>query len=142
MVSKLFVDTDVIIDHLTDRSPFANQSSIIFEMHEQNKIKIHISSMSVNNVHYISRKIIGDKASKNLIEKLIDNLEIVGTTKKEIKQAFRSGISDFEDSIQHATAMSVAGIEAIITRNIKDYRKSKIAVFSPEIYLKTQLKEE
>ena len=95
--------------------------------------------MSVNNVHYVSRKIIGDKRSKEIIEKLIDNLEVVGTTKKEIKQALKSGISDFEDSIQHSTAMTINGIEAIITRNLKDYRKSQIAVFSPEIFLMTVL---
>lgn len=135
MVNKVFVDTDVIIDHLTDRHPFANSSSMMFELNEQRRIQIHISAISVNNIYYISRKVIGQPKALKLIEALIENVEVIGTTKKEIKAAFQTGFKDFADSVQYATARTVKGMSAIITRNIKDYRKSEIAVFSPEIYL-------
>lgn len=81
MVSKVFVDTDVIIDYLTDRVPHANYSSLIFELHEQNHISIYISSLSVSNIFYVSRKIIGVKSTLNLIRQLTENIEVVGTTK-------------------------------------------------------------
>ncbi|GJM31247.1 MAG: PIN domain-containing protein [Saprospiraceae bacterium] len=139
MASKVFVDTDVIVDHLTDRAPFANYSSMIFELHEQNQIQIHMSALSVNNIYYVSRRLIGEKQTLWLIDRLIDNIEVLGTTKTEIKNAFQTGFRDFEDSIQYATAQTVDGIEAIITRNAKDFRKSKIAIFTPEIYIKTMM---
>ena len=53
MVSKVFVDTDVIVDHLTDREPFANYSSLVFELHEQREVRIHISALSVSNIYRI-----------------------------------------------------------------------------------------
>ena len=141
MVSKVFVDTDVIVDHLTDREPFANYSSLVFELHEQKKIRIYISAISVNNIYYVSRRIIGEKLTLNLIDELIDNIEIIGTTKNEIKNALHGEFKDFEDSIQYETALTIKGIEVIITRNVKDFKKSKIAVFTPEIYMTTKLKE-
>lgn len=64
--------------------------------------------------------------------------EIVGTTKKEILQALKNDFKDFEDSIQYSCALTINGLEAILTRNTKDYKNSEIAVFTPENYLKTK----
>ncbi len=134
MVAKVFVDTDVIIDFLTERSPFSIFSSLIFDLHEKKIIEIYISAVSVNNIYYISRKLVGEAKARALISELIANIEILGTTKNEIEQAFHTGFKDFEDSIQYTTALTIENIEAIITRNIKDYKHSKIAVFTPEVY--------
>lgn len=142
MANKIFVDTDVIVDYLTDRQPFANYSTLVFELHEQRRIQLYMSALSVNNIYYVSRRLIGEKKTLNLIDRLIDNIEVIGTTKTEIKNAFQTGFKDFEDSIQYSTAQTIKGIEAIITRNIKDYRKSKIAIFTPEVYIRTTLEDE
>src|SRR5680860_161650 len=138
MADKVFVDTNVVIDHLTDRHPFANHSSLIFELHEQKQIKIHISALSINTVYYVSRKLLGEQRTLSLIEELIETLEVIGTSKAEIKKALSVGFKDFEDAIQYSTALTIKKVEAIITRNVKDYRKSKIAVFTPEIYIHTK----
>jgi len=61
--------------------------------------------------------------------------EIVGTSKKEIVQSFKNNFSDFEDSIQYSSAMTIKGLDAIITRNIKDYKHSNIAVMTPLNFL-------
>ena len=142
MTSKVFVDTDVIVDHLTDRQPYANYSTLVFELHEQKRIQLYMSALSVNNIYYVSRRLIGEKKTLRLIDRLIDNIEVIGTTKTEIKNAFQTGFKDFEDSIQYSTAQTVKGIESIIRRNVKDYRKSKIAVFTPEVYVRTNLEDE
>lgn len=135
MASKVFLDTNVIIDHLTDRQPFANDSSILFDLNEKGQLKIYISALSINTVYYVSRKLIGEKQTLIMIDKLIEDLEILGTTKDEIRKALQTDFKDFEDAIQYATALAANEIEAIITRNTKDYRKSTIAVFTPKIFL-------
>ena len=106
-VSNVFDNTDVIVDHLTDRDPFANHSSLVFELYEQSKIKIHISAISVNNIYYVSRRIIGRKKTWYLIDELTDNIEVIGTTKNEIKNAIHGDFKDFEDSIQYQTALTL-----------------------------------
>ena len=137
MGDKLFVDSDVVIDFLTDREPFANPASEIFELNERGQLKLYLSATSINTIYYIVRKYIGHKETLKVIEDLTETTEIVGTTKKEIIQALQNSFKDFEDSIQYSTALTIQGIAAIITRNVKDYKKSEIAVFTPENYLKT-----
>lgn len=57
-----------------------------------------------------------------IIESLTEMVEIIGTTKAEILQALKNDFSDFEDSIQYSSALTINGLNAIITRNIKDYK--------------------
>lgn len=71
-----------------------------------------------------------------MIELLTEMTEIVGTTKNEILQALKNDFKDFEDSIQYSSVLTIADIDAIITRNVKDYRNSSIAVLTPLNFLK------
>lgn len=138
MANKIFVDADVVIDFFTDRSPFANPASEIFELNELGKIQLYLSAASINNIYYIVRRFLGHKKTIKVVEELTEMTEIVGTTKKEILQALKNDFKDFEDSIQYSCALTINGLEAILTRNIKDYSNSEIAVFTPENYLKTK----
>lgn len=132
MKTKIFVDSDVIIDFFTDREPFANPASRIFELNELDYMQIYISTVSLNNIYYIVRKHLGHKRTVPIIEELVEITEIVGTTKKEIVQALKNDFKDFEDSIQYSSALTIKGIEAIITRNTKHYVNSSIAIFTSE----------
>lgn len=140
MVSKLFIDSDVVIDFFTDREPHANPASELFDLNEKGEVKLYLSAVSINNIYYIVRKYLGHNKTLGVVEELIDMTEVIGTTKKEIVQALKNNFKDFEDSIQYSSALTIDGIEAIITRNVKDYRNSKIAVLTPLNYLK--MKEE
>ena len=53
-----------------------------------------------------------------------------------IEKALNSEFKDFEYALQNFAAVNYGEIEAIITRNIKDYKKSEIAVLTPESFLK------
>ena len=136
MVSKIFIDSDVVIDFFTDRKPHVNPASELFDLNERGKIKIYLSAVSINNIYYIVRRYLGHRKTLKVIEELTLMTEIVGTTKKEIIQALRNNFKDFEDSVQYASALTINGIDVIITRNIKDYKNSEIAVMTPLNYLK------
>ncbi|MCG8307336.1 MAG: PIN domain-containing protein [Cytophagales bacterium] len=136
MVNKVFVDTDVIIDFLIDRQPHAIWSSKIFNLADQGEVELYTSSLIINNIHYITRRIIGTNKSKEIILALLDLLEVLEVSKSDILNALKSEIKDFEDAIQHSVAIKNSGINSIITRNTKDYKHSKISVFSPEAFLK------
>jgi predicted nucleic acid-binding protein len=142
MENKIFVDSDVVIDFFTDRAPFANPASELFDWAEKGKVQIYLSAVSVNNIYYIVRKYLGHKGTIGIVEDLTEMTEIVGTTKSEILQALKNDFRDFEDSVQYSTALTIVGIEAIITRNVKDYRNSQIAVFTPNHYLKMKKENE
>lgn len=136
MTPKLFIDSDVVIDFFTDREPHVNPASELFEINEKGEVKLYLSAVSINNIYYIVRKFLGHKKSLEVIEELTNMTEIIGTTKNVIGQALRNEFPDFEDSIQYSSALTIKGVEAIITRNVKDYKNSKIAAITPLNYLK------
>jgi predicted nucleic acid-binding protein len=133
----LFIDTDVIIDFLIDRKPFSREAAIIFTLIEQKKLKGFSSSLTFSNLYYVLRKI---ESHNKVISKLDSLSKIVGILKVEeltIKNALASGFPDFEDSIQYFSAVDSKKIDVIITRNIKDFKKSEIPVMTPGDFLKT-----
>ena len=142
MAYKLFVDSDVVIDFFTDREPHANPASELFELNEQKKVTIFLSAVSINNIYYIVRRFLGHKKTIEVVETLTEMTEIVGTTKKEIIEALKNNFSDYEDSVQYSSALTINGLDAIITRNIKDYKNSSIAVMTPLNFLNMKGKNE
>jgi len=136
MEYKLFVDSDVVIDFFTDREPHANPASEIFELNEQGIVKLYLSAVSINNIYYIVRRFLGHKKTLEVVETLTEMTEIVGTTKNEIIQALKNDFTDYEDSVQYSSALTILDLDAIITRNTKDYRNSSIAVMTPLDFLK------
>jgi len=136
-MTDLFIDTDVIIDFLIDRKPFSREAAIIFTLIEQKKLKGFTSSLTFSNLYYVLRKI---ESHNRVIPKLDSLSKMVGILKVEeltIKNALTSGFSDFEDSVQYFSAANSKKIDLIITRNIKDFKKSEIPVMTPGDFLKT-----
>ncbi|MCC2599230.1 type II toxin-antitoxin system VapC family toxin [Sphingobacterium sp. FBM7-1] len=136
MAYKLFIDSDVVIDFFTDREPHANPASELFELGESGAVVLFLSAVSINNIYYIVRRFLGHKKTLEVVETLAEMTEIIGTTKKEILQALKNEFSDYEDSIQYSSALTVKGLDVIITRNIKDYKSADISVMAPVDFLK------
>jgi len=135
MAFKLFIDADVVIDLFTEREPHVHPASELFDLNEKGEVILHLSAVSINNIYYIVRKYLGHIKTLEVVEALVEMTEIVGTTKKEIVQSLKNNFSDFEDSIQYSSAMTIKGLDAIITRNIKDYKHADIAVMTPLNFL-------
>lgn len=133
---NLFIDSDVVIDFFTDREPHANPASELFELNELDEVILFISAVSINNIYYIVRRFLGHKKTLEVIKTLVDITEVVGTSKTEIVKALSNNFSDFEDSIQYSSALQINKLDAIITRNIRDYKNSEIPVMTPLNFLK------
>ncbi len=135
MVSKVFVDTDVIIDFLIDRQPHAQAATLLFDLADKQRILLCASTLCFNNVHYIVKKVLGDRQAREVIDELLELIEVLNVSKSDLKYAAGSDFKDFEDAIQHSVALSDPEIKSLITRNTKDYLKSKIAVFDPVTFI-------
>jgi len=142
MEYKLFVDSDVVIDYFTDRGPNANSASELFELNEKGSIKIYLSAVSIINIYYIVRRFLGHKKTMEVIEILTEMTEIVATSKKEIIQALHNNFTDYEDSVQYSSALTIKELDGIITRNIKDYKNASIAVMTPLNFLNMKAKND
>jgi predicted nucleic acid-binding protein len=56
-MDKVFLDTNVILDHLLARSPFDIEARPFFEKAEIGKIELYASALSFCNIAYIIRKL-------------------------------------------------------------------------------------
>jgi predicted nucleic acid-binding protein len=136
-MTNLFIDTDVIIDFLIDRKPFSREAAIIFTLIEQKKLKGYSSSLTFSNLYYVLRKIESHNKVIFKLESLSKMVGILRVEEETIKNALGSGFPDFEDSVQYFSAFDSKKIDVIITRNIKDFKKSEIPVMTPGDFLKT-----
>ena len=136
-MDKVLIDTDEILDFFFDRKPFSNEASQILSLCERKKIEGFVTPVMVSNVYYILRKT--DKHEKVIqhLKMLMNIIDIAIINKKIILDALHSGFKDFEDALQNFSAQEENDIRIIITRNIKDYKTSSLAVMTPELYLKT-----
>lgn len=132
---KIFLDTDVALDHLADCQPFAEYAHRIFALAETGDLTVCVSSVSFSNLYYILRKLKGHVNALALLGKLKLLVGVCAVSESEIHSALSSSFGDFEDAIQHFAAKSEGGISAIITRNKTDYFASEIPVLSSEEYL-------
>ena len=66
-----------------------------------------------------------------LLDEIFEMTEIISVGEKIINQSLKSDFRDFEDAIQYHCALTITGMDCIITRNTKDFKKSRIPVLSP-----------
>lgn len=69
------------------------------------------------------------------LEKLLKLVKICPVDSKNLQSALTSPITDYEDAVQHECAVS-ENLDAIVTRNAKDYKNASVKVYSPSEFLK------
>ena len=134
MIKKVFIDTDVILDVALAREPFFFASKIILAMAENNIIIGAISSNCVANIYYILRKAGGNSQARKFISTIVKYITVITIDHKNVLDALKSKFSDFEDALQHDSAVEHQ-CEYIITRNIEDYKNAEIPVLLPEEFI-------
>lgn len=134
-MKKILVDTDVILDFFFDRKPFSENSTTILNLCENKIIEGYVTPVIISNIYYLLRR---NAKHEKVIEKLkllLTILNVLKMDKSTIEKALNSDFKDFEDALQNFSAVNFGEIEAIITRNIKDYKRSEIGVLTPESFV-------
>lgn len=142
-MTKLFVDSDIILDLLAERDPHYIHAARLFTLIDQNEIVACTSPLIFANLHYLLKKQTTNLLALKSLRKLKTLVNILPIDEKVIEQLLNSEFNDFEDAIQYFTAVN-NGITLIITRNKIDYKRSKIDVLTAEEFLKsleTKLKQ-
>lgn len=134
-MQKVFIDTDVALDLLAARDPHYTFAAQLFTLADEKKIAVYISSLSFSNLSYILRSSHSTSAVKKILIDFKELLRVLAVDDNIINQALASAFTDIEDAIQHFTAVN-HGIPLILTRNVRDYKKSAIPVSTPEQFLK------
>lgn len=134
-MKKILIDTDVILDFFFDRQPHSNHAAILFSLCQDKKLKGFVTPVILSNTYYLLRQTAKHEKVINQLKKLLSITGVLTMDAKNVEMALKSDFKDFEDALQNSAAISHGEIEAIITRNVKDFRKSLIAVFTPSSFV-------
>ena len=130
---KVFADTNVVIDLLDKRELFYRDALDIFTKAYYKEIEIYISPLTYATASYLLRK-----RNKEELRTLLANLRkltsVAYCDETVVDESIVSEFDDFEDAMQYYSALKV-NADVIITRNIKDFAKSKITVMTPSGFL-------
>jgi predicted nucleic acid-binding protein len=136
-MENILIDTDVILDFFFDREPFSDNAAIILSYCELNKLKGFITPVICNNVYYLLRRTSKHEKVIERLSQLLTFIDVLQMDREIVLEALNSKFKDFEDALQNFSAVKSGNIDAIITRNVKDFTNSKIGVLTPDNFLKT-----
>ena len=131
---RVLVDTDVILDFLLERPGFVDNAQAIWEANSRGDLDGYIAAITPINVFYLARKLKGIDTARLLVNEMLSMWRICPVDDLVLKAAVASGLSDYEDAVQQASAHA-QGIEVLVTRNLSDYRQATIEVLSPQEFL-------
>ena len=134
-MEKVLVDTNIIIDLLTKRREFYKPASQLFSMSDYNEIELSISSLTFANTYYLLSKELRSEKAKEILRKFKLLVKVLPMDDKIIDLSLNSDFKDFEDAIQYYTAIENK-LDLIVTRNLKDFKLSKVPVMTAGDYLK------
>jgi len=135
-MKKILIDTDVILDFFFDRKPFSEYSAIILNMCEQKNIQGFVTPVIISNSYYLLRRMAQHDKVIDKLKQLLSIVDVLNMNKEIIERALNSDFKDFEDALQNFAAVYDGEIDVIVTRNIKDFKKSEIAILTPESFVK------
>ncbi len=112
---RVLADTCVIVDVLQNREPFCKSAKALFLAVANNEIDGFISAKSVTDIYYLTHRLTHSiDSSREILKKLLSLFKVLDTSALDCETAERCGV-DF-----------------IVTRNIKDYKNSKVKSLTPD----------
>ncbi len=77
------------------------------------------------------RRQIGNTATRELLSRLLQRIQVASVTNEVIQAALKSAITDFEDAVT-SEAANAANVEIIVTGNTSDFGASSVPAMLSE----------
>ncbi|NBC05759.1 MAG: PIN domain-containing protein [Bacteroidetes bacterium] len=135
MPTKVFVDTNIIVDFLMKREPFDKPAALLFDKAHRGGIEAFVPATVFPFVFYLLSKSLNSKAlAWEAVARFRQLVIVLPVDRQAIDLALASNFKDLEDAVQYQVAKSNAA-DFFITRNLKDFKKSDIPVLTAESFM-------
>jgi predicted nucleic acid-binding protein len=127
---KIVIDTNVVVDLLTNRESFADAAEAVFNAATAGQIQAAITANTVTDIAYLLRKHLDREAIRAALLGLMELVEVLEVNGGHCIGAFDLPMPDYEDAL---LAYCAKGWEAdyITTRNTKDFIESPVPALEP-----------
>jgi predicted nucleic acid-binding protein len=131
---KILFDTNVLLDIALARKPFVKASMKAWTMVSTGLDKPMIAPHSLATFYYMVRQAHGNPRAHEAVRDLLETGSVAAFDEQAASTALALEFSDFEDAMVAAVAVS-AEAEWILTRNIRDFKKSPVPCQTPEAFV-------
>lgn len=125
---KALLDTDVLLDVALAREPHAAQSAAVLRWAEAGG-EAAVAWHTLSNCAYLLKG-----GGRPFLTRLLRMVEVAPTATADARRAIELPMADLEDAFQAAAALAW-GADAIVTRNIRDFRRSPVRALTPAAFL-------
>jgi predicted nucleic acid-binding protein len=136
-MTRLFLDTNIVVDLLDRREPFCHDAVRLFSMAYNKQVQLVVSPMTFSTASFLLRKH-GPEGVRKLLSNFRQLAQVSTTDERTVDDSIASQFKDFEDAMQYYTALN-AKAEIIITRNGKDFTASNLPVMTATEYLANRI---
>ena len=126
----LLIDANIILDVLLNRPDYVKDSAMIWKLCETEQMKGYVSTLTFANLVYIMRKQLDPEKIEDVFHKLNLIFEFADFSVSDLTHAADLNWKDFEDVVQSVIAERIHA-DYIITRNVRDFSKSRVMAFTP-----------
>jgi predicted nucleic acid-binding protein len=130
-MKNIVIDINIFMDFLFKRQ--GHESVVeIFKFCMKGGVEGFICAHEITTLCYFLNKAEKDKSkTKKVISRLMKRFTVIEINEELLNEALSSEIDDFEDAVIEVSAID-RNVDYIITRNIKDFKKSIIPAKTPE----------
>lgn len=132
---KILFDTNILLDVFLEREGLYEGSVILLDYVVKGKIEGWLSGVTITTAYYLLSKALSRKDAENYTATLFEIFQICNVNRLVLVEALKSGFKDYEDAVQYQSALH-SGLNGILTRNKKDFKKSNMPVYTPNELLK------
>lgn len=128
-MKKVLIDLNIIIDFLNKRDDH-EAALAVYDKCVRKEIKGYVSSHEITTLSYFLERERYERTKRNkIISNLLDNLSILAADEEILRKSMISEIEDYEDAVIDESALN-AGTDYIITRNLKDFKRSRNKIYT------------
>jgi predicted nucleic acid-binding protein len=128
------VDTNIFLDVALNRRDLEVESRQVLNWFGGHPGEGWIAWHTLANLSYVGSRMVGPASTAKTIREVLDVFEVCRVGSREARRATELKLRDFEDSLQVSAGLA-AGTEAIVTRNLRDFRGSPLPAISPHAFL-------
>jgi predicted nucleic acid-binding protein len=128
------IDLNVILDVFQQREQFYVTSARVLACAEARLFEGWIAAHSVTTLFYLIAKYRSAERARVAVSDLMNILSVAAVDGTAIQQALTLPYSGFEDAVQMAAAIQ-AGVQYLVTRDIRGYRSGPLPVLQPVEFL-------
>jgi predicted nucleic acid-binding protein len=127
---KVLFDTNVILDVLLQRQPYDVAATKLMAAAETSQVSGYLGATTVTTLFYLYAKTSSSRDVKKTVTRLLQIFNVAPVNHHVLQAALASDFKDYEDAVLHEAGLR-AGIDCIVTRNIKDFSKAKVTIYEP-----------